>query len=181
MQGKDIEIYEESIYNVKNFVPGNGIEAIPEGNYSDEFEFEIRLEERLINRYNEEIISYFNEEELVRVLYQFSKDIIEDEIKYYKALNSPLFNTREIIKNSKRYNQKTTSNSPVLRIGKGKGYKSIQWHWPSKRLDRDYYLKEIRNIAKPFRYNRNYEYPKTRKFVGSPFTKTTRICYTRKG
>ena len=81
MQGKDIEIYEESIYNVKNFVPGNVIEAIPEGNYSDEFEFEIRLEERLINRYNEEIISYFNEEELVRVLYQFSKDIIEDEIK----------------------------------------------------------------------------------------------------
>jgi CRISPR-associated protein Csm5 len=168
MQGKDIEIYEESIYNVKNFVPGNVIEAIPEGNYSDEFEFEIRLEERLINRYNEEIISYFNEEELVRVLYQFSKDIIEDEIKYYKALNSPLFNTREIIKKLEEIQSKNSLNSPVLRIGKGKGYKSNTVALAIKRLDRDYYLKEIRNIAKPFRYNRNYEYPKTRKFVGSP-------------
>ena len=160
-----LEIHEETIYNIDNFIPGNVIETIGEGDYSEEFEFEIRLNKYLAKRYNEDIISYFNEKELLRVLYQYSKDIIDDEIEYYSLHKHPLFNTKEIIEKLKDIQSQNSVNSPVMRIGKGKGYKSNTVALAIKKLDRDYYLRNIKNIAKPYRYNRDYEFPKTRKFV----------------
>lgn len=161
----ELEIYEETIYNIGNFIPGNVIETIGEGDYSEEFEFEIRLNKHLAKRYNEDIISYFNEKELLRVLYQYSKDIIDDELEYYSSQKHPLFNTKEIVGKLEEIRTKNSINSPVLRIGKGKGYKSNTVALAIKKLDRDYYLRNIKNIAKPFKYNKHYEFPKTRKFV----------------
>ncbi len=167
MVEKEFEIYEEQIYNIKNFIPGNVIETIKEGDHSESFEFEIRLNKSLANMYNGEITRYFKEEELLRVLYQYSKDIIDDEIEYYNMHKHPLFNTKEIIEKLEQIQSQNSVNSPVLRIGKGKGYKSNTVALAIKKLDRKYYLKEIKNIARPSKYNKNYEYPKTRKFVGS--------------
>jgi CRISPR-associated protein Csm5 len=162
---KKLEIYQETIYNVSKFIPRNVIETIGEGDYSEEFEFEIRLNEYLFKMYNEEIISYFNEKELLRVLYQYSKDIIDDELEYYSSQKHPLFNTREIVEKLEEIGSKNSIKSPVLRIGKGKGYKSNTVALVIKKLDKNYYLKKTKNIAKPFKYNKQYEYPKTRKFI----------------
>ena len=165
MVKKEVGIYDETIYNVENFIPGNVIETIQEGNESEQFVFEIRGHEKLVRKYNQEIIKYFKEEELLRVLYQYSKDIIEDELEYYKINKHPLFNTKEVIETLKKIKAKNSIDSPVLRIGKGKGYKSSTVALAIKKLDRDYYTQEIKNISRPYRYNKNYEFPKTRKFV----------------
>ena len=164
---KRIGIYQETIYNIDNFIPGNVIEAIQEGDYSEEFDFEINLNEKLLNRFNKEITAYFKEEELLRVLYQFSRDVIQEEIKYFKQNRNKLLNTKEIIEFLELMESKNSAETPVIRIGKGKGYKSNTVGLAIKKLDKEYYLKEIKNIAKPYRYNKNYEFPKTRKFVKS--------------
>lgn len=117
--------------------------------------------------YNEEIIAYFKEEELLRVLYQYSKDIIDDEIEYFKKNKFPLFNSKEVIESLQEIKTINSKESPVLRLGKGKGYKSNTVALAIKKLDKDYYMREINRIAKPPKYNKNYEYPKTRKFIGS--------------
>ena len=62
---------------------------------------------------------------------------------------------------------KNSIETPVIRIGKGKGYKSNTVGLAIKKMDKDYYLKEIKNIANPYKYDNNYEFPKTRKFVSS--------------
>lgn len=165
--GNELEVYEEFIYNISGFIPGNVIETIKEGDYSEKFDFEIRVNEKLANKYNNEILKYFNEKELLRVLHQYSKDIIEDELEYYKTNKHQLFNTKEIIESLEKLKSQNTTTSPVLRIGKGKGYKSNTVALAIKKLDKDYYMKEIKNIAKPPKYNKNYEYPKTRKYVNS--------------
>lgn len=167
MVGNELEVYEEFIYNISGFVPGNIIETIKEGDYSEEFDFEIRVNEKLSNMYNEEILKYFNEEELLRVLHQYSTDIIDDELEYYKTNKHQSFNTKEIIERLEKIKSQNSINSPVLRIGKGKGYKSNTVALAIKKLDKNYYLKEIEKIANPPKYNKNYEYPKTRKFVNS--------------
>ncbi len=165
MVDKEVGIYEETIYNINNFIPGNVIETIEEDNKSEQFDFEIRGHKKLVGKYNQEIIKYFKDEELRRVLYQYSKDIIEDELEYYRINKHPLFNTKEIIETLEKIKAKNSIDSPVLRIGKGKGYKSNTVALAIKKLDKDYYTQEIKNIAKPFRYNKNYEFPKTRKFI----------------
>lgn len=161
----ELEIYEEQVYNVNNFISGNIIETIKVGGYSEKFDFEIRTNERISHRYNQAIINYFTEDELLRVLYQYSRDIIDDELQYYKEQRHSLFNTREIIEKLEEIQSKNSITSPVLRLGKGKGYKSNTVALAIKKLDRDYYLREIKNIAKPFKYRKDYEFPKTRKFV----------------
>lgn len=167
MLEKEMEYYEEFIFNVTNFIPGNVIETIKIGNYSEEFDFSVVPQEKLFPMYNEEIIAYFKEEELLRVLYQYSKDIIDDEIEYFKKNKFPLFNSKEVIESLQEIKTINSKESPVLRLGKGKGYKSNTVALAIKKLDKDYYMREIKRIAKPPKYNKNYEYPKTRKFVGS--------------
>lgn len=160
-------IYQETIYNIDNFIPGNVIEAIEPGDYTEEFDFKIRVNEKVSHRFNEDIIRYFEEKELLRVLYQYSKDIIQDELEYFKQNKHPAFNSKEAIEILEELDSINNLDKPVLRIGKGKGYKSNTIALAIKKLDRDYYVREIKNIAIPYKYNKNYEFPKTRKFVNS--------------
>ncbi|NLV89801.1 MAG: type III-A CRISPR-associated RAMP protein Csm5 [Tissierellia bacterium] len=167
MVEKRLGVYKETIFNITKFQPGNVIEAIEAGDYSEEFDFEIRVNEKLANSYNTDIIKYFKEEELLRVLHQYSKDIIQEEIEYFKKYKHPSLNTKEIVESLELMQDKNSIETPVIRIGKGKGYKSNTVGLAIKKMDKDYYLKEIKNIANPYKYDNNYEFPKTRKFVSS--------------
>lgn len=169
----DIEIYQQLSYNPSKglVIPGNVVESIKEGDYTEEFKFNIEADENNTNSlkdkidYNIELVGYFNEKEILRVLYQFSKDIIDDEIEYFKELNIGLFNSKEIVKNLEAINDKNSKESPVLRIGRYKGYKSNTLALAIKRLDKDYYKYYIRTSRKV--YDNRYEFPKTRSFVCS--------------
>lgn len=173
MAKNEVVIYDETIYNINRFITGNTIEAIKEGDYTESFKFEIIANEKnsqSLNKkveYNLDLIKYLNTKEIMRVLYQFSNDIIEDEIEYFKQQNNNLFNSKEVIKKLKEIKDKNSIDSPVIRIGKGKGYKSNTLGLAIKKLDKDYYNREIKNIAKPYKYRERYEFPKTRNFVGS--------------
>lgn len=170
-----VDIYEESIYNINSFFSGNVVETIREKNFSEEFDFEIRTNKKTINRYKKDIIKYFNEEEILRVLYEYGKDIIEDEIEYFEKHKNPLLNSKELIEFLQDIQRKNSKKSPIIRIGKSTGYKSHTIALAIKKLDKNYYLKEIKRIAKPliartFKYDKRYEFPKTRKIVGSPIS-----------
>lgn len=170
-----VDIYEESIYNINSFFSGNVVETIREKNFSEEFDFEIRTNKKTINRYKKDIIKYFNEEEILRVLYEYGKDIIEDEIEYFEKHKNPLLNSKELIEFLQDIQRKNSKKSPIIRIGKSTGYKSHTIALAIKKLEKNYYLKEIKRIAKPliartFKYDKRYEFPKTRKIVGSPIS-----------
>lgn len=173
MVENEVVIYDETIYDVSKFITGNILETIKEGDYTESFTFEILADEKntkaLKNRedYNIDLINYFNEKEILRVLYQFSNDVIEDEIEYFKQQNNKLFNSKEVVKKLEEIKEKNSMDSPVIRIGKGKGYKSNTIGLAIKKLDKDYYNREIKNIAKPYQYRERFEFPKTRNFVDS--------------
>ena len=107
--------------------------------------------------YNLDLIKYLNTKEIMRVLYQFSNDIIEDEIEYFKQQNNKLFNSKEVVKKLEEIKDKNSIDSPVIRIGKGKGFKSNTLGLAIKKLDKEYYNREIKNIAKPYKYRERYE------------------------
>ncbi len=171
MTKNEIVIYDETIYDVNKFIYGKTIETIKEGDYTEEFGFEIRqkdinlLKEK--TEYNFDLVKYLNEKQILKALYQFSIDIIDDEIEYFKEQKNPLFNSKEIIEKLEEIKEKNSEDSPVIRIGKGKGYKSNTLALAIKKLDKDYYNREIKNIAKPYKYRERYEFPKTRSFIGS--------------
>lgn len=165
MINNKVEIYEESIFNIDGFIPGNVIETIKEGDSSEEFAFEIRTNFNISRRFNQEILKYFTSDEILRVLYQYSNDIIEDEIEYFKINKNDDLNSKEIIEKLQEIKNKNSLSAPVLRIGKSTGYKSHTVALAIKKMDKEYYLKSAKSIAKPFKYNRNFEYPKTRKII----------------
>lgn len=176
MTKNEVAIYNETIFDVSKFIRGNTIEAINEGDYTEDFEFEIIAKGGKTNSlkkridYNFDLVDYLNDKKIFEVLYKFSNDIIDDEIEYYKKQNNPLFNSKEIIEKLEEIKGKNSIDSPVIRIGKGKGYKSNTIALAIKKLDKDYYRKEIKNIARPYKYREGYEFPKTRNFIGNPLS-----------
>ncbi len=175
-----VVIYNETIYNINKFISGNVIEAIGPEDYTEGFQLMNNLDEGNIDLFkkkidtlyrkidfNIDLVDYFNEKEILRVLYEFSKDIIDDEIEYFKVQNNQFFNSKEVIEALEEIKEKNSMDSPVIRLGKGKGYKSNTLALAIKKLDKNYYNKEIKNIARPYKYRQQYEFPKTRNFVGS--------------
>jgi len=173
MTENEVVIYDETIFDVNKFITGNTIEAIKEGDYTEDFEFEIVSDKDKLNTlnkiigYNTDLDKYLDEKKILEALYQFSSDIIDDEIEYFKQQENRLFNSKEVIKKLEEIKKKNSIDSPVIRIGKGKGYKANTVALAIKKLDRNYYNKEIKNIAKPYQYRERYEFPKTRNFVGN--------------
>lgn len=165
MINNKVEIYEENIFNIDGFIPGNVIETIKEGDSSEEFAFEIRTNFNISRKFNQEILKYFSNDEILRVLYQYSNDIIEDEIEYFKNNKNADLNSKEIIEKLQEIKSKNSLSTPVLRIGKSTGYKSHTVALVIKKMDKEYYLKSAKSIAKPPKYNKNFEYPKTRKII----------------
>lgn len=169
-----VEIYQQSIFNPsgKTPIPGNIIECVEKGDYTEEFYFSIEAKEEQTKGlkseidYNDELLSYFDKNKLLRALYKFSRDILNDEIEYFKKLKNHLFNSKEIIEALEDISNKNSEKSPVLRIGRHKGYKSNTLALAIKKLDKEFYNNNIRKIAN-VKHGSKYEFPKTRNFVGN--------------
>lgn len=171
----NVSIYEESIFNMKSNFPGDILETINEGCLTEEFKFGItfkNIKENIRNemidrlKLDKNLVSYLENKEILKALYEYSKDIIEEEIEYYKNCSSKVLNTSEILKQLQKFKDINTESSPIIRIGKGTGYLSHTLGIIIKRLDKNYYDREFIKYIRPPKHDEKYEFPKSRKFVG---------------
>jgi len=165
-----VSIEQESLFNIDTSpYPGNVIEVIIEDSFTEVFKIKIRINEEQFTALgmNDDLIEYFNEEKILEVLHNYSRDLLEEEINYFKVHNYREFNTQEIVKELKKYEEINTKETPVIRIGKSTGYLSHTIGLAVKKLDPRYYEGEFLNqVVKPPKRNEKYSFPKTRKFIG---------------
>ncbi|RKD31286.1 type III-A CRISPR-associated RAMP protein Csm5 [Thermohalobacter berrensis] len=164
----DVAVYQENIFNIKSYFLSDIIEVMCEGSYSEKFKFKTTLKKEIANKLDldNELTSYLNEKNILKALYEYSKDIIEDEINYFSKNKAKLFNNSEILKELEKYKDLNKQESPIIRIGKSTGFKSHTLGLAVKQLDKDFYNREFIKFIRPPKYDKRYEFPKTRKFVG---------------
>jgi CRISPR type III-A-associated RAMP protein Csm5 len=165
----DVAVYEEHIFNTTSCFPTDVIEVISQGSFTEEFEFKLTIKDEVATKLelDKELVSYLKEEKIIQVLYTYAKDIIEDEIEYFTKNSSKTLNSKEILQELVKFKDINTEKSPILRIGKSTGYKSHTLGLAVKYLDENYYKTEFIRYIRPHKYDKRYEFPKTRKIIGN--------------
>jgi CRISPR-associated protein Csm5 len=125
--------------------------------------------EEFVNRFgaDSQKKSFFsNLETIFTACYEMSKEVIEEEMKFYRRLkvDSAINQLEEIQKaNSK--------NSPVIRIGKHQGFMSITLVELIKKLGKETYRDYVELLKSTGKRIDTNNFPKTRKVLINPATK----------
>lgn len=111
--------------------------------------------------------SFFsNLETILTACYEMSKEVIEEEMKFYRRLkvNSAIKQLEEIQKSNSK-------NSPVIRIGKHQGFMSITLAELVKKLGEETYRDYAELLKSTGKRIYASDFPKTRKVLVNPATK----------
>jgi CRISPR-associated protein Csm5 len=125
--------------------------------------------EEFVNRFqaDSQRRSFFsNIEHIFTACYEMSKEVIEEEMKFYRRLkvNSAINQLEEIKKSNSK-------SSPVIRIGKHQGFMSITLAELVKKLGEETYKDYVELLKSTGRRIYTNDFPKTRKVLVNTATK----------